>query len=60
MIDVYVTGTDHTFPIMYFVWVNGKVMDTLPLLNGDRLTWAQMNEIAAGYAEALDSYIRPW
>ena len=48
-VDMRVDNHGHT----YFVYVDGRLYDSMSLRHGPRLTWAQMRDIEAGYREGL-------
>jgi hypothetical protein len=54
MRDVYVTEANMGGWYMYFVFVDGCKYDEMIALNGHRLTWAEQNDMASYYREALD------
>jgi hypothetical protein len=53
--DVRVIEVADMRPVYYLVYVDGKLYDSMPLLTGPRLTWAQMGDIEDGYREYFAS-----
>lgn len=54
VVEVRVPGTRE-----YIVIVNGRPYDHMDLWRRPALTWAQMQDIADGYREALTHYENP-
>ena len=42
----------------YTVWVDGQLYDNFTLTKKPLLTWSQQIDVANGYKEALEHYVR--